>query len=67
MKKLKLEGKAMLSKDQMKAVTGGYGTCPAPEGDCFCDTLGNGQNFVYIGCYTSSQCIEQCNMSFPGW
>ena len=36
--KLKLDGKQMLTKDQMKKIAGGYhGSCGSPNGDeCWC-------------------------------
>lgn len=55
---LKLEGKEMLSKEQMKQIQGGYGNCTAscPDGGyviCWYDTSGSCSATEGVGCEAS--------------
>jgi hypothetical protein len=62
-KKLKLEGKNMLNKEQLKEIKGGDYGCSYNA--CFCET-GTG-SVVFIGCLGQIDCRNQCSYIFPPW
>jgi|GEM_PF-4603457 len=64
-KKLKLEGKNMLNKEQLREIKGGdYEGCNQYNYVCICDT---GTGPMFIGCYGQFDCRDKCNWLFPPW
>lgn len=68
MKKLKLnlDGKEMLSKEQMKKIVGGYGCNGGPVTHCTVVMSNHGGGPTYVGydcCGTANECIYGYSLS----
>ena len=67
--KLKLDGREMLSKDQMKKITGGYENCPGTvviycvyNGDAFAGPV----NSFNVSCQDEATLDEICDINYAG-